>query len=122
MPSHSSSLPSSLDYRREPIIPATCILGLNQLKRKTKFFKTLVQNLYENNGTGSNFKSVESLNEEFLSSILHLLPLIYVVFTCVDPYSEYGSGSTKLRNLNPNLQHCAILGFIIYIEQVYLKV
>ena len=37
-----------------------------------------------------------------LSSILHLLPLIYPIFSCIDPdpYLEYGSGTgtTKLRN------------------------
>ena len=36
----------------------------------------------------------------FLSFILHLLLLIFPIFTCVDPdlYSEYGCGSTKLLN------------------------
>ena len=40
----------------------------------------------------------------FLSSILHLLPLNYPIFTCVDPdpYSEYRSGYT---NLDPDPQH-----------------
>ena len=49
------------------------------------------------------FLSVESLNGEFLFSSLHLLPYIYPIFTCVDtdPYSEYGSGSTKLVNKDP---------------------
>ena len=39
----------------------------------------------------------------FLSSILHLLPLNYPIFTCVDldPYSEYRSGYTKLLNTDP---------------------
>ena len=38
------------------------------------------------------------MNGEFLSSILHLLPLICHIFTGVDPdpYSEYGS--TKFMN------------------------
>ena len=35
-----------------------------------------------------------------MSFILHILPLIYPIFTCLvlvpDPYSEYGSGSTTL--------------------------
>ena len=35
--------------------------------------------------------------------ILHLLPLIYPIFTCLDPnpYLEYESGSTKLLNMDP---------------------
>ena len=45
--------------------------------------------------------SVESLNGEFLSSTFHSLPLIYAIFTSVDPYSEYGSGSTKFLNTDP---------------------
>ena len=38
--------------------------------------------------------------EIFLSSILHLLSLIYPIFSCVvpDPYLEYSSLSTKLLN------------------------
>ena len=41
---------------------------------------------------------VPTLNGEFLSSILHFMPLIYPVFACVDPdqYSEYGSGYTNV--------------------------
>ena len=52
-----------------------------------------------------------SLNAGFMSSILHLLPLIYPIFTYLDPdqyrYSEYGYGSTFQKgpeygfNLNP---------------------
>ena len=38
------------------------------------------------------------LNGKFLSSILPLLLLISPIFTFVDPYSEYGSGSSKLLN------------------------
>ena len=42
-------------------------------------------------------------NGEFLSSIIHLLLLIYPIFTCVDPgpdpYFKYGS--TKMLNTNP---------------------
>ena len=36
-------------------------------------------------------------------SIWHLLPLIFLIFTCVDPdpYLDYGSGSTKLPNTVP---------------------
>ena len=62
-----------------------------------------------NNGTGRNFQSDESLNGEFLSSAL---PVIYPNFNCVDPdlYSkriririnivaEYGS------NFDPDPQH-----------------
>ena len=43
---------------------------------------------------------VESLNGKFLSSILHLFPLFYPIFTYVDPdpYSEYGT------NLDPGPQ------------------
>ena len=39
------------------------------------------------------------MNGEFLSSILHLLPLICHIFTGVDPdpYSEYGSTSLWIR-------------------------
>ena len=51
-------------------------------------------------------------SEEFFSllslwmvnlSIWHLLPLIFLIFTCVDPdpYLDYGSGSTKLPNTVP---------------------
>ena len=37
------------------------------------------------------------------NSTLHLMPLIYPIFTCVDldPYSEYGSGSTKFLSKDP---------------------
>ena len=40
---------------------------------------------------------------ELLIYILQLLSLFYPIFTCVDPdpYSEYGSGSTKLLNKDP---------------------
>ena len=52
------------------------------------------------------FWSVESLNGEFnqfTSKILHLLLLIYPIFTSVDPdpHSEYGSVSTKFLNTDP---------------------
>ena len=77
-------------------------------------------------GSGSIFgiriQIVESLNGDCtyvaMSSIFNLLHLIYPipVFTCVDPdldpYSEYGSVSTKVlnseygSNLDPDLQHC----------------
>ena len=54
------------------------------------------------------FEAVEFLIVEFLSSILHLLHQIYPMDP--DPYSEYGSGSTKLLNTGTNLdldlQHC----------------
>ena len=50
---------------------------------------------------------------EFMSKILHLLPLFYPIFTikkftCLYPslYSEYGYGSTKLLNTYPDPQHC----------------
>ena len=58
------------------------------------------------------------MNSEFLSSTLHLLPLIYPIFTCVDPdpYLEYESGSRSAKLLNseyrsnfdpdPYPQHC----------------
>ena len=38
-----------------------------------------------------------------MSSILHHLPLSYTLFTCLDPdpYSEYGSESTKVPNTDP---------------------
>ena len=53
-----------------------------------------------NNVPGRNFKSVESLNGELMSSIIHVLPLIFSIFTCLDPdpYSEYGSRSTRVLN------------------------
>ena len=41
------------------------------------------------------------MNGEFLSLTSHLLPLIYPIFTCVDPYSEYGSTSAKFLNTDP---------------------
>ena len=44
---------------------------------------------------------VESMTGQFMSSILHLLSLIYRTFPCLDPYSEYGSGSTKVLNTDP---------------------
>ena len=34
---------------------------------------------------GNFFRSVKSLNGEFMSTVFHLLPLIYPLFTCVDP-------------------------------------
>ena len=39
----------------------------------------------------------------YSSTILHLLPLICPIFTCVDPdpYSEYRSRSTRLSNTDP---------------------
>ena len=44
-----------------------------------------------------------SLNGKFLSSMLHFLPLIYPIFTCLDPdsYSDYGS--IKVLNTAPIL-------------------
>ena len=59
-----------------------------------------------------NYKKVTSYREIFsqfsllivlMSKILHLLSLFYPIFTCVDPdpYSKYGSGSTKLLNKDP---------------------
>ena len=35
-----------------------------------------------------------------MSSIIHVLPLIFSIFTCLDPdpYSEYGSRSTRVLN------------------------
>ena len=35
------------------------------------------------------FLSVESLIGEFLSSNLHFLPRIYLIFTCVDPAPQH---------------------------------
>ena len=65
------------------------------------------------------FLSVKSLNGEFMSSIFHLLPLIYPIFTCLDPDSYSAYGSTKgpeyceyvvfteyESNLDPYPQHC----------------
>ena len=62
-------------------------------------FQTTV---YETNDTRRSFMSVESLNREFLSSILHIIPQIYPIFTCVDPdpYSEYESRSKKLMRMH----------------------
>ena len=52
--------------------------------------------------------TVKSLKGEFLSSILHLLTLIYPVITCMDQYSVYGS--IKVAEYGSNLdldpQHC----------------
>ena len=44
--------------------------------------------------------------------ILHLLPLIYSIFTCVDPdpYSDYGSGSTTLFCTTPMQEMCQKTG------------
>ena len=52
-----------------------------------KFLSTNIffKKLQGNNGNGRNFLSVGSMNGELLSSILHLLFLIYPFFTCVDP-------------------------------------
>ena len=68
-------------------------------KRKEKKFR-------EKQLSHKNFWSVESLNGEFnqfTSKILHLLLLIYPIFTSVDPdpHSEYGSVSTKFLNTDP---------------------
>ena len=56
-------------------------------------------------GSGSRIlflSQLESLNGEFMSSILHLLPLISPIFTYVDSYLEYGPVSTKVLNTDPN--------------------
>ena len=47
--------------------------------------------------------SLESLNGEFMFSILHLLLLIYPKFNWLeqDPYSKCKSGSTKVMNTDP---------------------
>ena len=49
--------------------------------------------------------SVEFVNDEFLSSILHLLPIISLIFTSVDqdPYSEYGCESKNEYEANLDL-------------------
>ena len=69
-------------------------------KFKNSFFNRIFLFNYkkERNRSRRNFWSVKSMNGEFLSSILHLLPLICHIFTGVDPdpYSEYGS--TKFMN------------------------
>ena len=44
--------------------------------------------------------SVESLNREFLSSILHIIPQITVRYVYPDPYSEYESRSKKLLRMH----------------------
>ena len=66
----------------------------NCLRKKIHQTNILLKKLLENNGSGKFLESVGSMFGEFSSSILHLLPLIYPVFTCVDldPYWEYGSG------------------------------
>ena len=51
------------------------------------------------------FSRVESLNDKFMSSILHILPPIYPIVPCLDPDSEYGSGSTNVLNPDLNPQH-----------------
>ena len=48
--------------------------------------------------------SVESLNCD-LKSYTRLPPFYPIFSTCVDPYSEYGSGSRKLLNMDPDPQH-----------------
>ena len=60
-------------------------------KFKTIFEKKVSQFIFI--VTERSFSAVESLNGEFMSSILHLVPLIYPLFTGLgpDPYSEYGS-------------------------------
>ena len=41
--------------------------------------------------------------------MLNLLPIFFLsIFTCVDPDSEYGYGSTKILNTDPDPQHCSI--------------
>ena len=49
----------------------------------------------ENNDTGRNVYSVKSVNGEFMSSILHILPLIYSIFYL------YGSRFTEVLNTDP---------------------
>ena len=44
-----------------------------------------------------NVKSVEGLIGSFLSSILHFLPLVYLIFI----FYQCGSGSKKLLNTDP---------------------
>ena len=39
-----------------------------------------------------------------MSSIFHLLTLIYHIFTCLDPYSEYGSTTLVLPVLQGSCQ------------------
>ena len=49
------------------------------------------------------------MSPEEIFSQLSLLPLFCPIFACVDPvpYSEYGSGSTKLLNTDPIRIHNA---------------
>ena len=73
-----------------------------------------IQIRYLEIGSGSRSSTgLVSVFCEFMSKILHLLPLFYPIFTikkftCLDPslYSEYGYGSTKLLNTYPDPQHC----------------
>ena len=64
---------------------------------------------------GEIFSKLSLKNREFLPSILHILPLIYPIFNCVDldPYSELGSAPIRIlnvaecgSNLDPASQHC----------------
>ena len=64
--------------------------------RKTIFFLKSLKNYWKI--TAKNFVVSWVSDGEFLSSILHRLPTIYPIVTGVNPYSEYGSGPTKLPN------------------------
>ena len=80
-------------------------LILKKLCNKAFEKKLFSQNFFfkqqEYKGTGRKFQSVGSLNGEFLSSTLHLLPLNYPIFICVDqdPYSKY----VKDININTSM-------------------
>ena len=57
----------------------------------------------ENNDTGRNVYSVKSVNGEFMSSILHILPLIYSIFLPV--WIQIHRGPEYGSNLDPDLHH-----------------
>ena len=46
-----------------------------------------------------------------LKSYVHFLPPFYPIFACVDPYSEYGSGSNT--DPDPDPQHCPQHCFVV---------
>ena len=105
------------------------VINFEKEKRKIVSYKKIflnilcLRNYKKNNGSWRNFVSVGSLNTvngEFLSSILHHLSLIYPNFTCVDPdpYSDDGSGPTKLLNTGSGSKTLHVSGTNLCFQRV----
>ena len=81
--------------------PQPCFRG-KQISFKKLIFKTKRYRVKRHRKTFFVCWVTELWNFVF-NSTLNLMPLIYPIFTCVDldPYSEYGSGSTKFLSKDP---------------------